>query len=165
MKFIICLLFCLVGYSQIPNNNIIIGDSQTPYVDKNSKKVERVVGLWKGGIAVPDLIKMVQRCKVSTNVQNVFLCIGTNDLYVDKGIKKLFKSIWITFPNAKIYVIQGSWGWGGLKHTGYDKVKKYYKRYKELGGTIIGPPIGKGDPHCDCPVYKEIGKVIDNILL
>ena len=146
MKFIICLLFCLVGYSQIPNN-IIIGDSQTPYVDRNSKKVERVVGLWKGGIDVPVLTKMVQRHKVSTNVQNVFLCIGTNDLYVDKGIEKLFKSLWITFPNAKIYVIQGSWGWGGVTHTKYDKVKKYYKRYEELGGTIIEPPIGKGDPH------------------
>ena len=164
MKFIICLLFCLVGYAQIPNN-IIIGDSQTPYVDRNSKKVERVVGLWKGGIDVPVLTKMVQRHKVSTNVQNVFLCIGTNDLYVDKGIEKLFKSLWITFPNAKIYVIQGSWGWGGVTHTKYDKVKKYYKRYEELGGTIIEPPIGKGDPHCNCPVYKEIGKVIDNILL
>ena len=164
MKFIICLLFCLVGYAQIPNN-IIIGDSQTPYVDRNSKKVERVVGLWKGGIDVPVLIKMVQRYKVSPNVQNVFLCIGTNDLYVDKGIDKLFKSIRITFPNAKIYVIQGSWGWGGVTHTKYDKIKNYYKRYQELGGTIIGPPIGKGDPHCDCPVYKKIGKVIDNILL
>jgi len=164
MKFIICLLFCLVGYAQIPNN-IIIGDSQTPYVDRNSKKVERVVGLWKGGIDVPVLTKMVQGYKVSLNVQNVFLCIGTNDLYVDKGIEKLFKSIWITFPNAKIYIIQGSWGWGGVTHTKYDKIKNYYKRYQELGGTIIEPPIGKGDPHCNCPVYKEIGKVIDNILL
>lgn len=164
MKFIICLLFCLVGYSQIPNN-IIIGDSQTPYVDRNSKKVERVVGLWKGGIDVPVLTKMVQRHKVSTNVQNVFLCIGTNDLYVDRGIEKLFNSVCVTFPNAKIYVIQGSWGWGGLKRTGYDKVKKYYKRYKELGGIIIEPPIGKGDPHCNCPVYKKIGEAIDNILL
>jgi hypothetical protein len=154
----------LVGYSQLPTN-IVIGDSQTAYVDMNSKKVERVVGLWKKGIVVTDLIKMVQRRKVSTNVKNVFLCIGTNDLYVDNGIEKLFKSLRVTFPNAKIYVIQGSWGWGELKHTGYDKVKKYYKRYEELGGTIIGPPIGKGDPHCDCPVYKEIGKVIDNILL
>jgi hypothetical protein len=154
----------LVGYAQTPNN-IIIGDSQTPYVDRNSKKVERVVGLWKGGIDVPVLTKMVQRYKVSSNVQNVFLCIGTNDLYVDKGIEKLFKSIWVTFPNAKIYVIQGSWGWGGLKRTKYEKVKKYYKRYEELGGTIIGPPIGKGDPHCNCSVYKEIGKTIDNILL
>ena len=90
--------------------------------------MERVVGLWKGGIDVPVLTKMVQRYKVSSNVQNVFLCIGTNDLYVDKGIEKLFKTLWITFPNAKIYVIQGSWGWGGLKRTKYEKVKKYYKR-------------------------------------
>jgi len=154
----------LVGYSQIPNN-IIIGDSQTPYVDRNSKKVERVVGLWKGGIDVPVLTKMVQGYKVSPNVQNVFLCIGTNDLYVDRGIEKLFNSVCVTFPSAKIYVIQGSWGWGGLKRTGYDKIKKYYKRYEELGGTIIGLPIGKGDPHCDCPVYNKIGEAIDNILL
>jgi len=154
----------LVGYSQIPNN-IIIGDSQTPYVDRNSKKVERVVGLWKGGIDVPVLTKMVQGYKVSPNVQNVFLCIGTNDLYVDKGIEKLFNSVCVTFPSAKIYVIQGSWGWGGLKRTGYDKIKKYYKRYEELGGTIIEPPIGKGDPHCNCPVYNKIGEAIDNILL
>jgi hypothetical protein len=164
MKFIICLLFCLVGYSQIPNN-IIIGDSQTPYVDRNSKKVERVVGLWKGGIDVPVLTKMVQRYKISPNVQNVFLCIGTNDLYVDRGIEKLFNSVCVTFPSAKIYVIQGSWGWGGLKRTGCDKVKKYYKRYKELGGTIIGPPIGKGDPHHNSVVYKKIGEAIDNMLL
>jgi len=154
----------LVGYSQIPNN-IIIGDSQTPYVDRNSKKVERVVGLWKGGIDVPVLTKMVQGYKVSPNVQNVFLCIGTNDLYVDRGIEKLFNSVCVTFPSAKIYVIQGSWGWGGLKRTGYDKIKKYYKRYEELGGTIIEPPIGKGDPHCNCPVYNKIGEAIDNILL
>ena len=164
MKFIICLLFCLVGYSQIPNN-IIIGDSQTPYVDRNSKKAERVVGLWKGGIAVPILTKMVQRHKVSPNVKNVFLCIGTNDLYVDNGIEKLFKSLRVTFPNAKIYVIQGSWGWGNLKRIGYKKVRNYYKRYEELGGTIIEPPIGKGDPHHNSPTYKEIGKTIDNILL
>ena len=69
------------------------------------------------------------------------------------------------FPNAKIFAVKGSWGWGGVTHTKYDKIKNYYKRYQELGGTIIEPPIGKGDPHCDCPVYKEIGKVIDNILL
>ena len=164
MKFIICLLFCLVGYAQIPNN-IIIGDSQTPYVDRNSKKVERVVGLWKGGIDVPVLTKMVQGYKVSPNVQNVFLCIGTNDLYVDRGIEKLFNSVCVTFPSAKIYVIQGSWGWGGLKQTGYNKIKKYYKRYEELGGTIIEPPIGKGDPHHNSPVYNKIGEAIDNILL
>jgi len=162
---IICvLLICLVGYCQTPTN-IVVGDSQTPYVDLNSKKVEKVVGLWKKGIRVSDLTKMIRGYKVSPNVQNIFLCIGTNDLYVNNGIEKLFKSLWITFPNAKIYVIQGSWGWGHLKHTGHKKVKKYYKRYEELGGTIIEPPIGKGDPHHNSPVYKKIGVAIDNILL
>jgi hypothetical protein len=151
-------LFC---YSQ----NIIIGDSQTPYIDLNSRKIEKCVGLWKKGINVPNLTKMVQNHKVSPEIKNVVVCIGTNDCYIDLGINKLFKSIHRTFPNAKIYVVQGSWGWGGVKHIKYDKVKKYYNRYEELGGTIIEPPIGKGDPHHNSPVYKEIGKVIDNILL
>jgi hypothetical protein len=164
MKFIICLLFCCLGYSQLPTN-IVIGDSQTPYVDLNSKKVVKVVGLWKKGIRVPELTKMIKRHNVSPIIQNVFLCIGTNDLYYRNGVEKLFNSICVTFPNAKIYVIQGSWGWGNLRHTRYGKVKKYYKRYEELGGTIIEPPIGKGDPHHNSPVYKKIGEVIDNMLL
>ena len=29
------------------------------------------------------------------------------------------------FPNAKLFVIKGSWGWGGVTHTKYDKIKKY----------------------------------------
>ena len=86
MKFIICLLFCLVGYAQIPNN-IIIGDSQTPYVDRNSKKVERVVGLWKGGIDVPILTKMVQGYKVSPNVQNVFYVLEPTTYMLTKELK------------------------------------------------------------------------------
>jgi hypothetical protein len=162
---IICvLLICCIGYSQLPTN-IVIGDSQTSYVDINSKKVNRVVGLWKKGNNVSNLTKMIKRQNVTPNVLNVFLCIGTNDLYVDKGIEKLFNSICVTFPNAKVYVIQGSWGWGNLKRVGYKKVRKYYRRYEELGGTLINPPIGKGDPHRNSPTYKKIGQVIDNILL
>ena len=111
------------------------------------------------------LTKKVLPYPISRNVKTVSLCIGVNDNYKDVGIKDLMNTIKRTFPNSTIYIIQGSWGWGGLKHTGYDKVKKYYKRYEELGGTIIETPIGKGDPHCNCPVYKKIGKAIDNILL
>ena len=136
MKFIICLLFCLVGYSQIPNN-IIIGDSQTPYVDKNSKKVERVVGLWKGGINVPVLIKMVKNYPISPEVKNVVICIGTNDGYNDLGVEQLVNLIRIKFPKSKLYVVQGSWGWGGIKKITYPKVKKYYQKFEQLGVTVI----------------------------
>ena len=133
MKFIICLLFCLVGYTQTPNN-IIIGDSQTPYVDRNSKKVERVVGLWKGGINVPVLIKMVKNYPISPEVKNVVICIGTNDGYNDLGVEQLVNLIYIKFPNSKLYVVQGSWGWGGIKKITYPKVKKYYQiDFKEYG--------------------------------
>ena len=157
---ILLLLITLSGYSQ----NIIIGDSQTPYIDLNSKKIEKVVGLWKKGINVPKLTKMVQNHKTSPEIKNVIICIGTNDYYTDLGVEKLINTIYRTFPNSKLYVVQGSWGWGGLKHITYSKVKKYYTKFESLGVTIIKTPIGKREPHCNCPVYKKIGDEIDSLL-
>lgn len=161
MKYIILLLLItLSGYSQ----NIIIGDSQTPYIDLNSKKIEKGVGLWKKGINIPKLTKMVQNHKVSPEIKNVVICIGTNDSYDDLGIKKLINTICRTFPNSKLYVVQGSWGWGRIKHITYSKVKKYYTKFESLGVTIIKTPIGKIEPHHNCPVYKKIGDEIDSLL-
>ena len=43
-------------------------------------------------------------------------------------------------------------------------VKNYYKEYQNLGGIIIEPPIGYGDPHKDKPIYKKIvNKIIGQI--
>ena len=161
--FYFLILFTTLGYGQT-YPNIIIGDSQTPYVDKNSKKVERVVGLWKGGINVPVLIKMVKNYPISPEVKNVVICIGTNDGYNDLGVEQLVNLIYIKFPNSKLYVVQGSWGWGGIKKITYPKVKKYYQKFERLGVTVINTPIGKREPHQDCPVYKQIGKEIDSLL-
>ena len=161
---IICiLLICGVGFSQ-SIQNIIIGDSQTPYIDLHSQKIEKGVGLWKKGINVPKLTKMVQNYPISPEVNNIVVCIGTNDLYIDLGIEKLLLTICDRFPNAKIYVVQGSWGWGNLRRTTYDKVKKYYKKFERLGVTVIETPIGKREPHRDCPVYRKIGEEIDGLL-
>lgn len=163
MKFIyttLLLLITLYGYSQ----NIIIGDSQTPYIDLHSQKIEKLVGLWKGGISVPKLIKMVQNYRISPEIKNVVICIGTNDGYVDLGVEKLINSIYRTFPNSKMYIVQGSWGWGGVRRITPDKVKNYYQKYKFLGVTVIKTPIGKREPHRDCPTYKKIGEEIDVLL-
>jgi len=163
MKFIyttLLLLITLYSHSQ----NIIIGDSQTPYIDLHSQKIEKCVGLWKKGINVPKLIKIIKKHKLSPEIKNVVVCIGTNDLYVDLGIEKLINTICRTFPNSKIYVVQGSWGWGGVRRVKFDKVKKYYQKFKSLGVTIIETPIGKREPHRDCLTYKKIGEEIDNLL-
>jgi hypothetical protein len=163
LLFFILLLLSYLGYGQT-YPNIIIGDSQTPYVDSHSKKVKKCVGLWKGGINVPVLIKMVQNHPISPEVKNVVICIGTNDRYNDLGVKQLVNLICVKFPNSKLYVVQGSWGWGGIKRITYPKVKKYYKIFEQLGVTIIKTPIGKREPHQDCPTYKQIGTEIDSLL-
>ena len=130
-------------------------------LDLHSQKIEKRVGLWKKGINVPKLIKIIKKHKLSPEIKNVVVCIGTNDLYVDLGIEKLINTICRTFPNSKIYVVQGSWGWGGLKNTTEQKVRKYYQKFKDLGVTVIEPPIGNIEPHGNKPVYKKIGASLD----
>jgi hypothetical protein len=59
MKFLyyILLLCTITGYSQ----NIIIGDSQVPFIDTYTIKAKRDNSLWKGGIGVNELTLMVRR--------------------------------------------------------------------------------------------------------
>jgi len=51
----------------------------------------------------------------SKNIKSVSVCIGVNDSYRDNGVEILMNTIKRTFPNATIYIIQGSWGWGNVK--------------------------------------------------
>lgn len=156
--------------STIPKN-IIIGDSQTPYVDMNTTKASTIssVGgessLWLGGMGVPWLINALNNYpKAEKNVENVITVIGTNGNYgsvFNESIPSLFSAIKNKFPNAKVLVVQGSWGWGGLKNTTEKKVRDYYTKFEKEGGKLIEPPIGNIEPHSNQPVYKKIGAAID----
>ena len=150
--------------------NLIIGDSQTPYVDSQTSKAQMISGpegqttLHKSGWSVDDLKNAVKKYPKSENVENVFLCIGTNGGYGDykNDIGGLFDAVKETFPNAKIHVIQGSWGWGGVSKYNENDVRSYYKKYEAMGASLIEPPIGKIEPHGQKPVYKLIGAAIDS---
>lgn len=107
---------------------------------------------------------MVLKYKASPEIKNIVLCIGTNDSFQNGNIKDLFKVIKRTFPNATIYVIKGSWGWGRNKRITEEKVNNYYKQYEKEGGIIINPAIGKNEPHQNLTVYKTIGQQLDSIL-
>ena len=120
--------------------------------------------LWKGGIGVDKLTSMVLNYKTSPEIKNIVLCIGTNNNFQTGNIKQLFKAVKRTFPNATIYVIKGSWGWGGNKTITQQRVDNYYKNYKQQGGIIINPAIGKNEPHQNLTVYKTIGNKLDSIL-
>ena len=120
--------------------------------------------LWKGGIGVDKLTSMVLNYKTSPEIKNIILCIGTNNNFQTGNIKQLFKAVKKTFPNAIIYVIKGSWGWGGNRRITEERVNNYYKKYEQQGGIIINPAIGKNEPHQNLTVYKTIGNKIDTIL-
>lgn len=158
--------------SKIDNKNIIIGDSQVPYIDMNTKKASKIStkggeeSLWLGGVGLNWLKNAVRNYKTDNTVKNVIISIGTNGGFnTNEDISGLFDNLKKTFPKANFYVVQGSWGWGGNKDIEKSEVDRYYRVFKNQGATIIEPPIGKvSDPHGDLSVYGEIGKNIDSKL-
>ena len=155
----------------ITSTNIIIGDSQTGLVSKNSSKVQLIDKLHVPGKGVGWLRDLVSAYPVRPNVKNVVLCIGTNGGYSSKGSSEagLFTALRKTFPNAKIYAVQGSWGWGGVSKYTEKQVRSYYiNQYQNRGAILIEPPIGDGkkngdpsDPHGPRSAYIQIGAAID----
>lgn len=107
---------------------------------------------------------MVLNYKTSPEIKNVVICIGTNDAFQNQNIKDLFTIVKTTFPNATIYVIKGSWGWGNNRKITKQKVDNYYKLYEQQGAIVVDPAIGNNNPHKDLPVYKTIAKKLDSIL-
>ena len=120
------LLLTITSYSQ---EHILIGDSQTYFLAKHSTKIKRVPKLSQAGIGVVQLTSKVRLYPVSPHVNTVSVCIGVNDGYKDKGVQQLLVRIKNTFPNAKIYIIQGSWGWGKVRRANQNILNKYYKQY------------------------------------
>lgn len=157
---------------KLSGSNIIIGDSQTPYVDMNTTKASRIStepgmsSLWQGGKTVSWLIEALSQFQESPQVSNVIIVIGTNGNFgkYNDNIPLLFELLRKKFPNANFYAVQGSWGWGGLKNTQEKDVREYYKKFANEGATIIEPPIGKIEPHGNKPVYAKIGAAIDSLL-
>lgn len=152
--------------------NYVIGDSQTPYIDKNSSKVSRISetsgesSLWKGGMGLTWLKESVEKYPESPDVNSIVINIGTNGGFnANEDIQGLVSAIKKKFPNADLYAVQGSWGWGYNKGITQEKVNKYYDKFNQLGVKIINPPIGNvSDPHSNLPIYAEIGKALDSAI-
>ena len=154
--------------NKIPTN-IVIGDSQAPYVANGSTQFDLISSqgsedsLWLGGKTLSWLLSALKKHKGSSNVENIAIVIGTNGNFnTNEDISGLITEIESKFPNAELFVVQGSWGWGGLKNTTEQKVRKYYQKFKDLGVTVIEPPIGNIEPHGNKPIYKKIGSNLDS---
>jgi flavodoxin len=152
--------------------NYIIGDSQTPFIDNASEKAKRIQekgseeALWLGGMGLKWLKGAVDKYPVSSDVNSIIINIGTNGGFNQKDdIAGLVTSIKTKFPNAKLYAVKGSWGWGGIKNKTESQVNAYYDIFKDNGVKIFPTAIGKvNDPHGNLPIYKTIGKEIDEEL-
>lgn len=155
----------------LPQNNIIIGDSQAPFVDWGSQDfhlISTVAGqssLWLGGQSLSWLLQAVKVYPRDTTVTGVAIVVGTNGGFnKNDKISELITECKLKFPNSKFYVVQGSWGWGGVLNKTESGVREYYKKFSELGVIVVEPPIGRGDPHGRKPIYKRIGANLDSLV-
>lgn len=149
--------------------NYIIGDSQSPNIDTNSKKATLInktgseKSLWKGGEGLGWLKSAVKNYKVSTDVNTIIINIGTNGKFnVKDDISGLVSAIKDKFPNAKLLAVKGSWGWDNNKGVTTSEVNRYYDIFKKYGVKVLGNAIGKTtNPHKNLPIYAKIGEEID----
>jgi hypothetical protein len=152
--------------------NYIIGDSQTPYIDMNSNKASRIKkeggedSLWLGSMGLKWLKNAVLKYPETKNVNSITINIGTNGGFnYNEDISGLVSVVRKKFPGAKLFAVQGSWGWGGNKDITEKDVKKYYNKFRELGVNVISPAIGNvKNPHGNLDIYKEIGKALDKAI-
>jgi len=157
------ILFIISSFNTI-DKHIIIGDSQTPYIDSQSSDVTK--SIWKRGIDVKWLTSKISSQNINQNVETVIICIGTNGAFSKQdNIKKLVETVKIKFPNSKLYVVQGSWGWGDNRRVKINDIKSYYKQFSDLDVIVLETAIGHvKDPHSNLQVYKKIGKEIDDLI-
>jgi hypothetical protein len=153
------------------SKNIVIGDSQTPFVKNASGKLELLNdtagedALWKGGQGLAWLKNAVAKFKGNTDeVNSIVISIGTNGSFNPKDdVDGLIDTIKITFPKAKLIAVKGSWGWSPYNKDITDsQVNTYYDRFKKNGVKVISPAIGKIEPHGNFPIYKQIASAIEN---
>jgi hypothetical protein len=156
---------------ELPQKNIIIGDSQSPFVDWGSLSFNLIStaggqsSLWLGGKTLGWLLEAVKVYPSDSTVTNLAICIGTNGGFnKNDKVSELVNECKLKFPNSKLYVVQGSWGWGGVSNKTETQVGDYYKKFSELGVVVVEPPIGKIEPHGRKPIYKQIGNNLDSLV-
>ena len=158
------------------SKSIVIGDSLVPFVAaqcdaKPLSTTPSVQSLHTGGKGTAWLASAVGDHPLDTSVKNIVIQIGTNDIYKSSApIETLVGNLRMTFPQAKLLVVQGNYGptatWSKALTTVTQKqVDAFYGRFRSMGVTVINPPIGGlKEPHGHYPIYKTIGANINKNL-
>jgi len=149
----------------------IIGDSQTTLIKSNSKKLDPITKegeLWKVGWNMSQLNTALENSSTYNYIGHLFINIGTNDGFNAKSsfIDKIIANAKIKFPNATLYLIKGSIGWGGNAKFTTDTLDKFAKVWESKGVKVLKNAIGysKTHPGTKTPGIIAVGKEIDDIL-
>jgi hypothetical protein len=135
----------IFGNNSSTGKNIVIGDSHAVMIASKLKNATAPTELARSGWNVSSVINALNSYPVSTDVSKVFLSIGTNSGY-DKNdnIESLVSKIYAKFPNARLYVFKGSYGWSGRyenANAATDLVP-YYQRFSYLNATVLNNGLG-----------------------
>jgi hypothetical protein len=135
----------IFGYNNNTGKNIVIGDSHAVMIGSKLKNGTAIPKLAQSGWSVSNLINALNSYPVTTDVSKVFLSIGTNSGYnKNDNIESLVSKIYTKFPNARLYVFKGSYGWSGR----YDNANAatdlipYYQRFSYLNATVLNNGLG-----------------------
>ncbi|CAM3260831.1 hypothetical protein [Elizabethkingia anophelis] len=161
--FLILLLINILIKGQ---SSYIIGDSQSFLLAKNSVQTKILPSLAKSGIGVAELNVMLEKSSVHNEAKNVFISIGVNDNYLDRGLNLLIRNLDRVFPNSYFYLIKGSYGWGNVQDINNQSSRylEYYNTFRKLKIFVIEKDVGYGDPHHNKQAYAQIGDFIDYIV-
>jgi hypothetical protein len=105
---------------------IIYGDSNVDVLKRTKNIKNAIYKSFKGkGVNNIPIVNELDR-----DIKFVFFCIGTNDGYSPdtNSFKRIYKSLKMNYPNAKIYSVSGTHGWGNSK----TKPIKYITYYSEM---------------------------------
>ena len=157
-----------------PPDNILIGDFHVYYISIESDFF-RLIGsdpseknLWKSDADVRWLMKSLKKIDASyENVKKVAISVGSYfEFNLNDPIYLLVEELERVFPNARLYVIQGSYGWGFLQGINdyKNQVSDYYQEFTDYEVSLVEPPVGfTQDPKDYLPIYQKIANSLDDI--
>jgi hypothetical protein len=140
--------------TEVPNY-IIIGDSHAIQIGAHLNSVKINWDLAHSGWNVNNLINALNSTPVDEKVKKVFISIGTNSGFnLNDNITGLVNKLKTVYPNAILYAIQGSYGWGNFPNA-QANYSKYYLKFKNLGVLVLLHGLGYFDNQLDAHYYKN----------
>jgi hypothetical protein len=126
--------------------SVVIGDSISVLVDQIYPKINGIskpVLLNKSGETASWLLGQLRQITTPyNNVTSLVLSIGSNNAWnLTSTDTLLAEQIKRVFPNATRYILNGNYGWGGLKVGKEDwpsKINTYINFYRGKGFNVVG---------------------------